>query len=288
MRLYRRLSVVFFGWLGKAQTFKKLKHDLQAAGIQTMVRTYASMILFTSVLVYIAALIGLLVLFSWVSLPLGMIVIFTFIIPIFAALATFVLLFFYPAQQSRSRRHSIENNLPFAISHMASIASSGIPPDGLFELLTGFKEYKEVSRQSSLIIRNIRTFGMSSVKAIDAVARVSPSPQWKQVLNGISFTISKGGDLPQYLKQMAEKSLFDYRIKREKYLHTLSTYADIYTALLVAAPLMMLSMLGILSVIGGELIGFGIGELIAILTFVILPFLNIAFIAFIHLTSGTS
>ena len=129
---------------------------------------------------------------------------------------------------------------------------------------------------------------MSSVKAIDVVARASPSPQWKQVLNGISFTISEGGDLPQYLKQMAEKSLFDYRIKREKYLHTLSTYADIYTALLVAAPLMMLSMLGILSVIGGEIIGFGIGELITILTFVILPFLNIAFIAFIHLTSGTS
>jgi len=46
--------------------------------------------------VYIAALIGLLVLFSWVSLPLGMIVIFTFIIPIFAALATFVLLYFFP------------------------------------------------------------------------------------------------------------------------------------------------------------------------------------------------
>ena len=100
----------------------------------------------------------------------------------------------------------------------------------------------------------------------------------------MTATIEKGGNLVEYINQMSEKAMFDYRIRREKYLKTLSTYADIYTALLVAAPLMMLSVLGIMSIIGGTILGMTIGDLITLMTWIVLPALNISFLAFVHVT----
>jgi len=239
---------------------------------------------FTTFLAFVISFASVFIAFSLIGVDTITLFLFLITIPVFASSATFAVLYFYPSQRASSLRKSIENDLPFAVAHMSSITSSGIPPEAMFELLTGFEEYKEVARQASLVVRNIKTFGMSSVKAIASASQITPSPEWRQILNGVAFTIEKGGNLPLYLKEMSEKNLFEYRIKREKYLKTLSTYADIYTALLVAAPLMMLALLAILSVIGGEVIGLTIPDLITLLTFGVLPFLNIAFLAFIHLT----
>ncbi len=82
------------------------------------------------------------------------------------------------------------------------------------------------------------------------------------MLQGIAATIERGGDLAEFLRAMSEKSLFDYRIQRDKYIKSLTTYADIYTAVLVAAPLILLSVLGILNIIGGDILGLGIMDFI--------------------------
>jgi archaellum biogenesis protein FlaJ (TadC family) len=78
--------------------------------------------------------------------------------------------------------------------------------------------------------------------------------------------------------------MFDYRTKREKYLKTLSTYADIYTALLVAAPLFLLSTLATMSIIGGDIMGFTGTQIVTLMTWLLLPVMNIAFLVFIHIT----
>lgn len=283
-RVAKRLAVSFFGRFADADAFHHLEKDLKAGSIHLLPRTYASLTLFAAVAAWVVSLVGISLYFMFVPFLPGSAFMLTVSIPLFIAFAVFAGLYFYPSQRAKSMRRSIENDLPFAVAHMSSIASSGIPPGAMFELLTGFDEYRDVAKQASLVVRNMKTFGMSSVSAIESVANTTPSMEFRQLLTGISFNIEKGGDLPTYLKNMAEKALFDYRIKRENYLKTLSTYADIYTALLVAAPLMMLAILGILSIIGGEIVGLTIDQLIFILTFAILPFLNLAFLAFIHIT----
>jgi flagellar protein FlaJ len=167
---------------------------------------------------------------------------------------------------------------------MAAIASSGIPPEFMFELLTGFEEYGEISEQSKIIMRNIKTFGMSSVDALKDVSKRMPSKDFKELMLGIASTIETGGNLTSYLKEMSDKALFEYKIKREQYLKTLSTYADIYTGVLVAAPLMMISMLATMSIIGGTVVGLTISELVFLITWVILPVMNMLFLAVLHLT----
>jgi len=287
MRFYKRLSLRLFGRIADVflPSFAPLKPYIAGAGMNIFLKTWVCLSFLTSFLVYILSLIFVILIGLFMAFDFAAFLYYSIFIPVM--LASFSLLFFYayPVQRAKSARGSIERNLPFALAHMSAVASSGIPPEFIFEPLMGFKEYGEISRQAGLVVRNIKNLGMSSVNAIKSVAARTPSPEFRQVLAGMQSVIEKGGDLASYLNEMAERSLFDYRIKRENYLKTLSTYADVYTALLVTAPLMMLVVLGIMSTIGGDILGFTAGDLTSFIVFVLVPVLNILFIVFLHLTS---
>ncbi len=283
---YKRLSVKFFGSLADKciDKFRGLKKSLVGSYIQVLLRTWVSIIFFSTVVSYIASFVVLYIILTMFAAK-GAIFINTIIFaPILIASLTFLMLYIYPIQKCKGIKKSIEINLPFALAHMNAVISSGIPPEFMFELLTGLEEYGEVANQSRLIVRNIKTFGMSSISAINDVAEKTPSEEFKNILTGISRTIEKGGRLEDYVNHLADRAIFNYRIKREKYLKTLSTYADIYTALLVAAPLMMLALLGIMGMIGGTIMGLTTNQLIVLMTWMVLPVLNIIFLVFIHMT----
>jgi len=285
--LYKKISLIIFGGMVDKyiDSFKPLEPHIKNANVKILLKTWVSMIFFSSIIAFISSSISIYVLltyFVWVEFYVYVFSIVFF--PVFVASIVFIIFYLYPVEREKARQKSIENNLPFAITHTAAISSSGIPTEFMFELLTGFKEYGEIKQDSKLIMRNIKTFGMSSVDAIKDVADRTPSQSFRELLLGIVSTIESGGDMIEYLRGMADRALFDYRIKREKYLKTLSTYADIYTALLVAAPLMMLSMLATMSIIGGSVMGLTIDMVIMLITWVMLPVFNTAFLLFIHVT----
>jgi len=285
--LYRKLSLVLFGGLvdKNIASFKPLELHIRNANMKILLKTWISMLFMSTLLSFFVSFTLIYVLLSYIIQVEFYIYIFCIIFfPVFVASVVFIFFYLYPVERERSRQRSIENNMPFAITHMAAIASSGIPTEFMFELLTGFREYGEISQDSKLIMRNIKTFGMSSIDALKDIADRTPSQSFRELLLGIVSTTESGGDMVEYLHEMSERALFDYRIKRERYMKTLSTYADIYTALLVAAPLMMLSMLATMSIIGGSVMGLTIDEMIMLITWVMLPFLNVAFIVFIHIT----
>lgn len=287
LSLYKQLSLFFFGWAAgrSMDSFRPLEPHLKRAKINILLKAWVSMIFFTTALMLIAASFTIYFVLTYVIEMDVFIYVFSVIFfPVFVACIVFIIFYLYPVQKENNMRNSIENNMPFAITHMAAIASSGIPVEFMFDLLTGFKEYGAISDEASLIVRNIRTFGMSSTDSIKSVIKNNPSQEFSELLSGIVSIIESGGDLIAYLDGMAERALFDYKIKREKYLKTLATYADIYTALLVAAPLMMLSLLATMSIIGGNIMGLTIQELIVLITWVVLPVTNMTYLAFIHVT----
>jgi len=287
LSFYKKLALTFFGGIVDRyiDSFKPLEPHIKNANMKILLKTWVSIIFFTAIMFFIIAFISTFVVLSFfISVELYIYLFTVIFLPVFVASVAFIFFYLYPVQRENSRKNSIENNLPFAITHMAAIASSGIPTEFIFELLTGFKEYGEISEESRLVIRNVKTFGMSSVDAIKDVGERTPSQRFRELLLGIVSTIETGGNLIEYLREMADKSLFDYRIKREKYLKTLSTYADIYTALLVAAPLMMLALLATMSIIGGQILGLSIQNVMLLITWMVLPVLNISYLTFIHVT----
>jgi len=130
----------------------------------------------------------------------------------------------------------------------------------------------------------VNLFGYNLSTALKAVAQTTPSPEFKELLNGMVSTIETGGDLDEYLKGKAIGALNTYRLGRKRYVEALATYSDIYTTILVAAPLLFVVVLAIINAIGGKISGFEIADIAVYGTYGLIPLLNIGYMIFLSIS----
>ena len=193
---------------------------------------------------------------------------------------TLIIFYTYPGLIASERKKILDTNLPFALNHMAAIASSGVPPENVFKLLTKLGEYGAITDEARKITKIVDVFGEDLTAALNRVAKETPSQDFKSLLSGMLAVIESGGNLQSYLNESAQAALFNYKLSRRKYLETLSTYADIYTALLIAAPLFLVSILVIINIIPGSLVaGLTVPTVLKIGVYGVIPMLNILFLA---------
>jgi flagellar protein FlaJ len=284
---YRSFAVKLVGWVSDKypDIIKPVESTLPKSGIGIPPKNYVSAVVLTTLISYIISLIVFpLLVLTVLKLNIFLTTLSIVFIPFLVAIMIFMVGMFYPYQLVLSRKKSIETNLPFAISHMGSIASSGIPPQAVFKLLSEFKEYDVLAEEMQKITRNIEVFGLDPMTALREVAKRTPSDRFKQLLQGLTTTMEGGGDMKTYLKNAGEQSLFTWRMKRQKYLEQLSTYAEFYTGILIASPLFLISLFSIMNMIQPQLGGFEISELMKISVYLIIPALNLGFLLFLHMT----
>lgn len=257
--------------------FERLTRNIKLADIKIFSKTYISMMLFSSFLAFpVFAIITELFTFNiGLSLLIGILGIFV----------TFAGFYFYPNSILGGRNRKIKNDLVFAIVHMAAISGSGAQPIKIFKLLVESREYRHLNPEIRRILNYSNLFGYSLSTSLRAVASTTSSYELKEVLSGMVATIETGGDLKDYLKDKAEDTLNSHRLEQEKYTQKLATYSDIYTAVLVAAPLLFLVTLTILDKIAPNLGSVSIAQIASLGTYLGIPLVNIAFILFLNLTS---
>lgn len=277
IKLFGRVSDKF------SSSFVSLKESLITANARILFRTYLSLAFLFAFLTFIATFIMTMLFVINFKLNLIFALFGLFIVPLFFSSLTFFMIFVYPFSVSQSRRRDIEANLPFALTHMAAVSESGAPPLTIFKILSKFNEYGELSKEADEIARNVELFGLDEISALKDSANKTSSPDLKDVLEGMIVTIQSGGSLKSYLIEESGKAMFNYTVKREKYNQLLSTYADIYTALLIAAPMIFIVVLAALNIMGGDMFGFTIQELMTLGTLA-LATLNLMFLTFLSLT----
>jgi flagellar protein FlaJ len=284
-KYYKKLSIKYFGKFAdrSLNNYDFLEKQLHGAGISMLLKAWVSMIYMTVSLVYVLSLLIVLVVSPFMALGVIDFLYYVIFLPILIASLAFVAMYLYPAQRAKSAKKSIDSNLPFALIHMSAIVSSGIPPEFMFHIMSKFKDYGKITDQMKRIVRNMKTFGMSSVAAVNNVAKTTPSKELRQILGGISSTIEKGGDLSYYLKEMSEKTLFDYRIEREKHSKTLSVLSDVYTALLITGPLMIISVIVMMNMIGGDVFGLTAADAMLLMVAIVAA-ANIIYLLFLEVT----
>ena len=280
-------SINFFGYLGLKYLPKylaPLKEEMIKSNLTMLFEVYVGkMMVFTFFSFFISFIATTFVLTLFLIPPI-LSIISAFIVGAATALIVLTLFHSYPFHLLTSKKESIETSMPFAINHMNAIAASGVPPFIIFKLLSTIDEYGEIANECKRTVRNVEVFGMDLTSALRNVAERTPSTSFKHFIYGIISTTETGGNLRDYLENSARESLFDYKLKREKYLQTLSTYADFYTAVLIAAPLFFVSVLSILALIGGQIFGMDIPTAIKLGVYIAIPLLNTSFIMFIHYT----
>jgi len=261
--------------------FKFLKSKLQKSEIKILFKSYVSSMFFYSCLVFL-----LTVIFTGFFLKGS----FTYLIVrmIGYSLLSFVLvfgfLFLYPYSLVSSRKRDINNKLPFAVIHMSAIAGSGAPPVKVFELVLKSKEYGALDGEFRRILNYINLFGYDLITSLREVSKNTPSEKFKELLNGIITTVDSGGNLKRYLKDKADDVMNEYRLERKKYNQVVNTYSDVYTGILITAPLLFIVVLSIVNNFGGGFAGLSVESIATIGTYALIPFLNILFMFFLNVT----
>lgn len=266
----------------KSKTFQGLKYSLRKANMPFLLSAYLSLMFFFT---FFSFFVGLFAAFLVSILSQANVLIFirniaiSFLIPVIV----FVSFYYYPSSKISGAKQDIENELPFATVHMSAIATSGVSPDKIFHILALSEEYKNIAKESRKIVNQINVYGYDLTTALRNVATITSNKKFAELLNGISATITSGGNLSSYLNEKAKDNLLDYKLSREKYANTIAMFADIYTALLIAAPLIFMLILVIISSLGTGLIGLDPSSLSTI-GIVVIAVMNVIFLIFLELT----
>ena len=195
-------------------------------------------------------------------------------------LITLFLFYSYPGAENKSLKGRINEELPFAVIHMASISGSGIQPLEIFRIIGMSDEYKYLGQEIRKILNQTNLYGYGLTNALRNVARATPSPKLAELLNGISITIHSGGDIKKFFEKRGQSLLLEYRLEREKYTKTTETFMDLYISIVIAAPMILLMLLIMISV-SGMSIGFGVAEM-SLAVVGVVAIINIIFLSFLH------
>lgn len=262
--------------------FKNLYEYLRFADIKMLSNTYVNLMIFVTLLTLCVSFPVMLV-FSALSgtFILAALVNSAFWSILLSAIVCLAI-YNYPSFRIKTRRRSINSNLPFAINHMAAVAASGVPPTTMFKLIAMSDEYGEVSKEIRKISDYIAIFGYDVLTSVKQVSSTTPARSMKEFLDGFVSTVEAGGDLVNYLKQKSDESMLSYNLERQKYNETISTYSDIYTGIMIAAPLFFMSTLSIVNLMGGKIGNIDVNSLLAIAIYLVLPGVNLAFLLFVH------
>ncbi len=262
--------------------FSFLKESLQKADIKMPFISYLSLMLFLATLSFVYAFIFSIFVFHFFGRPLIVSLFYSIFVALLSSVFIFIFMYFYPFQKISSRKRNIEVNLPFVVIHMGALVESGLPPYQMFKLISTFEEYGEIAKEFKKIVRNIEQFGLDPLTAIKEVASRCPSDELQQLLMGFVTTVESGGNIKLYLKTVGEQTLFDYRKRRERYIRTLDMLSEIYTGIIISAPLFMVAMFAIMNMVQPTIGGWTIKDLTWLGTYVLVPVLNIGFILFLY------
>ena len=282
---YGAIANRFFGKFSKVlideypDYFRYLYQTLRMSNLKVFSSTYVNMGLLSGVLGFVLFLLLNLILSELSILS----IVRSFVLSFLLSVGVLVGFYYYPKIVIDERRRAIKNELPFATIHMSAVAGSGAEVISIFSLLLKGTEYKALSGEIKRIMNYVNLFGYNLSMALKSVAATTPSPEFKDLLNGMRSTLETGGDLKAYLKNKAADNMNTYRLERKRYVETISTYSDIYTAILIAAPLLFIIVLVLISIIGNKIGGIDIEIIEKLGIFVVVPALNIVFLVFLNI-----
>lgn len=165
---------------------------------------------------------------------------------------TYIFILTYPQIKQERNYLDINQELPYALRHMAIELKSG---KGLHDALITIKNanYGSLSWEFSRVLEEIR-YGKSTEESLmDMAARIK-SEGLTRAIHQIVGTLRVGGNLAGNLEIIAKDISFDMQIKLKEYSQRLNSFILIYTFIAILAPVISLIMLMAGSTVMGDVI----------------------------------
>jgi len=248
---------------------------LRQGDLPINVGAYASAMVLSGAVAFGVSLVVLIIL--GIFLGLGF-------LPIFSVLAipiSFGAFYMYPSYRASSRKANIEENLPFAVSAMATMAGSGANTLEMFRTIAQGNRYGEMSREALKIVSDVENLGYTIKSALERAIDRTPSPKLRALIYKMISTMMSGGDLKSLLMIQAEKVVDDTKREQEAAVEALGMVSEAYTVILILGPVLAL----IMSVIMMLLLP-SMEPLMKMLQYALLMMVPVGYVVFAIMTSA--
>ncbi|MBT0159289.1 hypothetical protein G4O51_04820 [Candidatus Bathyarchaeota archaeon A05DMB-2] len=253
--------------------FTDLDANLQKAGLKFNFKAYVSLTLLASFSAALAvAAASPLLLCLIFKMSVGSALLFSLGAALFTWVFTVVGFYLYPVYQADKHRRELDDELSFTTGYMAILASAGVHPEKIFQSLSTLDVPLAASKEAREVVKNINLFGLDIISALEKASRRTPSERLRDTIEGIISVIHTGGNLEVFLRNRFKTAMKMKRLSLKKYSDSLAVLSEVYVALLLTGPLLLVIMVSVMAVLGGGSLGVLSPDLLlSLLTYIGIP-----------------
>ena len=303
----KRLAYAIFGGRTIARNPSR-ERTLRAAGIGTPYRIYVTQTyLYTAVAAFAGAVVG--VYFGWFlidllglteltapspaitdatsSLPdpllafntklFALLVATSILLGIVAATVVYVIRWTIPSVRATTRERQIDASIPRMVAFIYAQSRGGMAfPDVMRSLSDNRGVFGAGAEEMRVGVRDIDLFGQDLVTAIRDLSRRTPSEQFQKFIENLTSVLQSGRNLSAFLADEYERYRERAEEQQREILELLATTAEVYVTAVVAGMLFLITILLVIGLTSGDTL-----VLVQLLTYVVLPAINLLFIAYL-------
>jgi flagellar protein FlaJ len=273
--------------LDRGEPDEVLADRLKQAGINATPGMHRSVETLTTVFSVVGALVAGVFLFHFVIrisdwyAYLGLEVGITFV----AVLAGFRFLL---TTRIANRRDRLDRELPFTLSELSVLASTGTSPIRLMRRMAQRNHDPAMTAEFRKIVYKTDAQGKDLITALAETAKESPSTSVRESFWDLANMIHQGGNLDEYLRNKSDDVMKLKRLIQKEFIERLSTFLDMYVSLVLVGVLMIAVGAFLINALGSTAAGLDANELLLLLTFGLVPVAVIMTIVLISIAYAKS
>lgn len=253
-----------------SQKTEYLQQKLLMADMNLTAEGYISLIIITGLLATVISSIIFYIIFSaiiniesWSLYVIGL-----------GSLTSIISFTYFPfvvSSRMSNRKTQIDQSLPFALSELSILASTGLTPIRIFRTIAQNKEETAINSEFKKIIYKTDVQGKDIITAISETAKETPSDSFREALWDIGNMIHQGGDLDIYLRDKADITMQLKRDIQKEFIDKLGTYAEMYISLILIGVLFLGIAAFLIDAMGTTMAGIDSETLLILLSFGLIP-----------------
>ena len=170
-----------------------------------------------------------------------------------------------------NRREELERELPFSLSEMSVMASTGMSPIGLVRRMARRDHDPAMTGEFKKIVYKTDIQGKDLITALAETAKESPSNAVRETFWDLANMIHQGGNLDEYFRAKSDDVLKLKRLTQKEFIERLTTFLDMYVSLVLIGVLMIGVGAFLINALGSTAAGLDANALLLLLTFGLVP-----------------
>lgn len=170
-----------------------------------------------------------------------------------------------------NRKDQLERELPFTLSELSVMASTGMSPIQLCRRMARRTHDPAMTAEFQKIIYKTDVQGKDLITALAETARESPSESLRESFWDLGNMIHQGGNLDEYLRNKSDDVLRLKRSVQKEFIERLQTYVDMYSSLVLIGVLMIAVGAFLIDAFGSTVGPLDANGLLLLLTFGVVP-----------------